>query len=444
MQPKGRMNLASWLLIVATLLSIAAESASSVCTSTCDPDGTCIFGGLKNTPEGNAVLSIDNQCRLVVGNIGGSGLDGVIQTYDPAPFMITRLAVPNFSGSIQGTSAVIKQIGIAGGQPDQEISFLRFVNFNDTDVRIDVNCLEIGASSYSLEVYQGHQLVSFQNLGIDPPVLFLPKEDLVQIACGIRPDGDVYTSFQLLEAQPFTIQTTVANPGPFVGDFVIVNGHSPAVVPTAQTAIDNIFTATGNVTMTSMAAGPLPYTFDDIRSNHPFFNSVEILRTNGVTAGCATKPPLYCPEQSVDRGQAAVLILAAVGATPDSSGNPIFEDVPASHPFYGFIQVFFQRGITAGCSTSPPLFCPSAPLTRSQAAVLILRALNIAPDPTGAQVFEDVPPDSPYYGYVQAFYRTGFTAGCSANPLKFCPDAPVNRAQIAAFLATVLAGGGAQ
>ena len=52
-------------------------------------------------------------------------------------------------------------------------------------------------------------------------------------------------------------------------------------------------------------------------------------------------------------------------------------DVPTSHAFFQFIEALASSGITAGCSTSPPQFCPDAPLTRGQMAVFLSRALGL-------------------------------------------------------------------
>ena len=54
-----------------------------------------------------------------------------------------------------------------------------------------------------------------------------------------------------------------------------------------------------------------------------------------------------------------------------------FADVPTSHPYFQFIEALATAGITAGCSASPPLFCPDDPLTRGQAAVLFGKALGL-------------------------------------------------------------------
>jgi len=54
------------------------------------------------------------------------------------------------------------------------------------------------------------------------------------------------------------------------------------------------------------------------------------------------------------------------------------------------------------------------------------------PEPTAT--FADVPPSHPLYAYIEALYQAGYTAGCSTNPLMFCPDQPMNRAMSAVFM----------
>ncbi|MCE2527503.1 MAG: S-layer homology domain-containing protein [Actinomycetia bacterium] len=39
---------------------------------------------------------------------------------------------------------------------------------------------------------------------------------------------------------------------------------------------------------------------------------------------------------------------------------------------------------------------------------------------------------------IGALYAAGITAGCSREPVRFCPDQPVTRAQMAAFLTRAL------
>ncbi|MDW7968183.1 MAG: S-layer homology domain-containing protein, partial [Thermoanaerobaculum sp.] len=54
-----------------------------------------------------------------------------------------------------------------------------------------------------------------------------------------------------------------------------------------------------------------------------------------------------------------------------------------------------------------------------------------AASPLQGAVFSDVPDGHPFQGPIERLYQLGITAGCATNPLRFCPDAPVTRAQMA-------------
>jgi hypothetical protein len=47
--------------------------------------------------------------------------------------------------------------------------------------------------------------------------------------------------------------------------------------------------------------------------------------------------------------------------------------------------------------------------------------------------FLDVPENHPYWNEIEILYQNGFTAGCNTNPLRFCPEAVMNRGQMAVF-----------
>jgi hypothetical protein len=54
-----------------------------------------------------------------------------------------------------------------------------------------------------------------------------------------------------------------------------------------------------------------------------------------------------------------------------------FNDVPTDHPFFQFVEALSASGITAGCSVAPPLYCPDAPLTRGQMAVFLAKGFGL-------------------------------------------------------------------
>jgi len=119
--------------------------------------------------------------------------------------------------------------------------------------------------------------------------------------------------------------------------------------------------------------------FLDVPPTNPFYAFIDRMAVLGITQGCSASPPLYCPNASVTRGQMAVFLLRAkLGSgyvPPPATG--IFGDVPPSDPFAGWIEDLFNRGITAGCSVSPPLYCPNDPTPRGQMAVFLTRTFNL-------------------------------------------------------------------
>jgi hypothetical protein len=54
-----------------------------------------------------------------------------------------------------------------------------------------------------------------------------------------------------------------------------------------------------------------------------------------------------------------------------------FTDVPVNHPFFRFVEALADSGITGGCGANPPRFCPDDPLTRGQMAAFLSIALGL-------------------------------------------------------------------
>lgn len=73
--------------------------------------------------------------------------------------------------------------------------------------------------------------------------------------------------------------------------------------------------------------------------------------------------------------------LRGLGATEDTAH---FQDVPLDHPFRPFIERIWKAGITTGCSSDPPKFCPDETVTRGQLAVFLSRAMDAGAGGGGA------------------------------------------------------------
>lgn len=79
------------------------------------------------------------------------------------------------------------------------------------------------------------------------------------------------------------------------------------------------------------------------------------------------------------------------------------------------------------------LFCPDDPVSREEMAAFLTRALELT---RGAAATFDDSGDSPFLAEISALAAAGITDGCA--PELFCPEAAVTRGQMASFLARAL------
>ncbi|HWZ86884.1 MAG TPA: RHS repeat-associated core domain-containing protein, partial [Thermoanaerobaculia bacterium] len=131
-------------------------------------------------------------------------------------------------------------------------------------------------------------------------------------------------------------------------------------------------------------------------------------------------------------------MLAKGWGLPGCSGA--FSDVACSDPDARYIQLVYDRGITAGCLSNPLSYCPDAALSRAQMAVFLVKGYKpdgFAP-PACVGTFSDVGCSGPYAAFapwIEQLYRDGVTSGCNANPLSFCPGNTVGEWEMLVWLA---------
>lgn len=90
-----------------------------------------------------------------------------------------------------------------------------------------------------------------------------------------------------------------------------------------------------------------------------------------------------------------------------------------------------HRNITIGCRTRPLRYCPDQPVIRAEMATFLLRAFNLHPAPPFG--FFDTE-NNFHRADIDALAAAGITTGCRTRPLRYCPDQPVTRAEMATFL----------
>jgi Leucine-rich repeat (LRR) protein len=184
-------------------------------------------------------------------------------------------------------------------------------------------------------------------------------------------------------------------------------------------------------------AGELPPggTFSDDNGNVHEGN-IEAIAAQGITNGC--NPPAndrFCPDAVVSRGQMAALLGRALNLPATSTD--FFSDDDGTL-FEADINRLAAAGITRGCD--PPAgdaYCPDAGVTRGEMAAFLVRAFGYS-DTGGGGMFLDTS-GSVFAGDIDRLATAGVTRGC--NPPdndRYCPDADVQRDQMASFLARAL------
>lgn len=121
-----------------------------------------------------------------------------------------------------------------------------------------------------------------------------------------------------ISSSPHTNWQTDKNPNPLgiVNEGHFVNGNWWIYIVDVDIAASPNLQFFGWVEVwwkRSVSAAPFSATFNDVPTNHPFYQFVEALKASGITGGCSASPPLYCPDAPVTRGQMAVFLAKALG-----------------------------------------------------------------------------------------------------------------------------------
>lgn len=111
--------------------------------------------------------------------------------------------------------------------------------------------------------------------------------------------------------------------------------------------------------------------FTDLGAHAWAKESINYLASAGVLSGKSNN--LFCPDDTVTRGEFAKMLVGALGLL-DSSATSDFTDVPSTHWAYLYVSSAVKAGITGGVGDS--LFDVNAKITRQDMAVMCHRALK--------------------------------------------------------------------
>ena len=151
-------------------------------------------------------------------------------------------------------------------------------------------------------------------------------------------------------------------------------------------------------------------------------------------------------------------VSAQTGATPTFSDDPFYTDVPAESDSYEpegdsgelgwtgpvdpqsesyrHIQSLARAGVFGGTDCGVGRFCPDAHVQRWQVAVWLMRSLGETDlDRIDGSRFADVDADEWWAPYVERMAELGIDSGCSHSPAKYCPESTINRGDMADLFA---------
>ena len=169
--------------------------------------------------------------------------------------------------------------------------------------------------------------------------------------------------------------------------------------------------------------------FSDVLPESSFSGEIVGLAAMGITDGCL--PSRFCPTAQVTRGEMAAFLVRALRLDPGQEEIDAFSDDNGSY-FENEINTLHVHGITNGCAEAK--FCPNQFITRGEMAAFLVRAFDL-PESSGDSFSDD---DRSFFeADIAALQTSGVTSGCSTG--RFCPDRPVSRQEMAAFLIRALA-----
>ena len=160
-----------------------------------------------------------------------------------------------------------------------------------------------------------------------------------------------------------------------------------------------------------------------------FYDYIRCLACRGIVGGYPCGGPgepcpgqYFRPDNNVTRGQVSKIVSESAGfADAVPSTQQTFEDVPNGSTFWLWIERLAGRGIISGypcggpfepcvAPGNRPYFRPNNDVTRGQLSKIVSGAAGWTETPTG-QTFQDAPPGSTFYLYIERMASRGIISG---------------------------------
>ncbi|MYH79002.1 MAG: hypothetical protein F4134_14925 [Acidimicrobiaceae bacterium] len=182
-------------------------------------------------------------------------------------------------------------------------------------------------------------------------------------------------------------------------------------------------------------AGGTPDRFTDVTGGvHK--PAIDALAERGLFDGTECAEDMFCPGDEMKRWTMAVWLVRVIDeAQPPAATESSFADVDFESWYLPHIERLAELEVTTGCLVDPLRFCPDRSVNRAEMATFLERAFDLeAADPAG---FADTAGNF-HEANIDALAAARITAGCQSDPPRYCPNQPVTRAEMATFLARAL------
>ena len=166
--------------------------------------------------------------------------------------------------------------------------------------------------------------------------------------------------------------------------------------------------------------------------------AINALHRLGVFTGTLCQSNRLCPNDPMQRWIAAVWLVRLIdGDDPAAVTESRFEDVNASSMwedsvwYAPHVERLADLEVTVGCTQDPLRFCPDVNLTRAQVASWVARAFDL--ESAESQGFADAV-GSVHEANINAVVAAGVMSGCSTDPKNFCLDDTVTKGEMARYV----------
>jgi len=165
-----------------------------------------------------------------------------------------------------------------------------------------------------------------------------------------------------------------------------------------------------------------------------FFNAGTLNSVNTILANSTSSADCYNVSASGVIGTNINNLIETNAVSPNPCGSPAFAEDPKLAPLANKGGPTQTLALLAGSPAINAGQGPDCPAT-DQRGVTRPQGENCDIGSYEAMItFADVPPVYWAWDFIEQLYSSGITAGCNTNPIRYCPDTTVTRAQMAVFL----------